>query len=506
MVRDTDSAAMPSAAFRYLFPGRVCGGLDPAGGLVLAGADAGPGREPARGVEHGHVGAGLGDDHVGDRDGDARDRGQHVPGGTKGLHRLLDPGGEPVDHRGLRVDLVRYSPTMNAWCSVNRPVQRVDELRDLVPQRAFRELRRGRRGSRSPATSASSIARDGRAGQVPTTTEESLIPEDSRNFSRRCTCRVRSLVAIARARVRSRSCRIGSGGTNDARSSPCAASCASQAASDTSVLRPGMFLACRGVDQHHRQRVFHQEVERLPVVAGRFHHHRRDLLRVEELDQVQDLRPWSHPRSSPSSCNVPARLPGHPDRDLRVAFGDIHPRRPLMHHIHDSRSFPYMSAPAAGRAGNKLRNLTLVLEGNNPRFPWVPFRATLATGSTAPRDLDVTATGTTSIHLDNPGRQEPATHETPDPHGAAAPLERSAGGVTHLAPITSVHGRRSVRYGCGMTGSPTPSRPVRGVPALIAAIASAIAVPVSFVFGIRAALDGSGSGSAASRWSSSWGC
>ena len=47
-----------------------------------------------------------------------------------------------------------------------------------------------------------------------------------------------------------------------------------------------------------------------------------------------------------------------------------------------------------------------------------------------------------------------------------------------------------------MTGSPTASRPVFGVPALVAAIASAIAVPVSFVFGIRAALDGSGSGSA----------
>jgi len=48
-----------------------------------------------------------------------------------------------------------------------------------------------------------------------------------------------------------------------------------------------------------------------------------------------------------------------------------------------------------------------------------------------------------------------------------------------------------------MTENPTPARPVRGVPALIGAIASAIAVPVSFVFGIRAALDGGGSGSAA---------
>ena len=49
-----------------------------------------------------------------------------------------------------------------------------------------------------------------------------------------------------------------------------------------------------------------------------------------------------------------------------------------------------------------------------------------------------------------------------------------------------------------MTETTTASAaPVRGVPALIGAIVSAIAVPVSFVFGIGAALDGSGSGAAA---------
>ncbi len=75
------------------------------------------------------------------------------------------------------------------------------------------------------------------------TTEESLIPELSRNFSSRWISRARSRVAIARARVRSLSSRIGSGGTNEARNNPKAANCASQAASETSVLRPGMFRA-----------------------------------------------------------------------------------------------------------------------------------------------------------------------------------------------------------------------------------------------------------------------
>jgi hypothetical protein len=42
-----------------------------------------------------------------------------------------------------------------------------------------------------------------------------------------------------------------------------------------------------------------------------------------------------------------------------------------------------------------------VLDGNNPRFPWVPFRVTLSAGLEAPRDLDVTVASTASIHLDN---------------------------------------------------------------------------------------------------------
>lgn len=48
---------------------------------------------------------------------------------------------------------------------------------------------------------------------------ESLIPVDSRNFSSRWTSRMRSCSARVRARVKSRSLRIGSGGMNEASSS-----------------------------------------------------------------------------------------------------------------------------------------------------------------------------------------------------------------------------------------------------------------------------------------------
>ena len=50
-----------------------------------------------------------------------------------------------------------------------------------------------------------------------------------------------------RARVRSRSWRIGAGGTNEPRTRPCAPSWASQAASETSLLRPGRFFTCRAL-------------------------------------------------------------------------------------------------------------------------------------------------------------------------------------------------------------------------------------------------------------------
>lgn len=47
-----------------------------------------------------------------------------------------------------------------------------------------------------------------------------------------------------------------------------------------------------------------------------------------------------------------------------------------------------------------------------------------------------------------------------------------------------------------MTQSPASSRPTRGVIALIGALVAVILIPLSFVYGISAALDGSGSGSA----------
>ena len=88
-------------------------------------------------------------------------------------------------------------------------------------------------GSPCPLISAWSISRP-ETPMMSEATEDNLIPASSSSFSIRWTSRPRSRVIAVRVRVRSRRCRIGSGGTNDPRTRPCAPSWASRVASETS--------------------------------------------------------------------------------------------------------------------------------------------------------------------------------------------------------------------------------------------------------------------------------
>ena len=54
----------------------------------------------------GHVGAGLGDDDVGDRPAHPRDASEQVPRGLHGVDLLLDPLPEVLDCRVVLVDSV----------------------------------------------------------------------------------------------------------------------------------------------------------------------------------------------------------------------------------------------------------------------------------------------------------------------------------------------------------------------------------------------------------------
>jgi hypothetical protein len=81
-------------------PGAGLGRLDLVGGLVGAGAESGPGGQPA-GVSKRLMSASVSpDDGIGDQDGDAGNRGQEFPGSVKGFHRLVDACGEFVDSAG----------------------------------------------------------------------------------------------------------------------------------------------------------------------------------------------------------------------------------------------------------------------------------------------------------------------------------------------------------------------------------------------------------------------
>jgi hypothetical protein len=96
-----------------------------------------------------------------------------------------------------------------------------------------RPVRRCAAISRSSGVGHRPAARSGGCAAAPRLRSVAAPPLSSRTFSIRCTCRERSRVKAVRARVRSRSSRIGCGGTSDPRSNPCAPRSASYAAPQT---------------------------------------------------------------------------------------------------------------------------------------------------------------------------------------------------------------------------------------------------------------------------------
>ena len=183
-------------------------------------------------------------------------------------------------------------------------------------------------------------------------TEDSLIPASSSSFSSRCASRLRSRVMTVRVRVRSRNSRIGGGGTNEARTNPCAQIRQPRSIGDIALAArhiPGV----AGVDQHHVQAVVEKVVERLPIGAGGLHHHTRDLLGEQMLPQREDLETSSRPRRHCRRCpSAPMAL--NPHTDLRVFLREVDSRAPRVHYLHRIHRFPTgltKEGRASGRAG-----------------------------------------------------------------------------------------------------------------------------------------------------------
>ena len=69
--------------------------------------------------EPGHVGAGFGDDHVGDAARDPHDSDEEVSGAAKGFDHHVDPVGEVLDGIGVLIDRSRCTRAKNACAHRN---------------------------------------------------------------------------------------------------------------------------------------------------------------------------------------------------------------------------------------------------------------------------------------------------------------------------------------------------------------------------------------------------
>ena len=161
-----------------------------------------------------------------------------------------------------------------------------------------------------------------------------VIPVDSISFSNRCVSRERSAVSSVRCLVRSRRCRMGQGGMNEARTNPWAASSASHCASETSVLRPGRFFAWRALTRITFRSFLQTVEERLPIVAGCLHHHQGDFFSDEIVAQGLNIVVHGTVNGDLLAERVSA-LPWYSHADFCVSFGDIHSRASFVDEVHE---------------------------------------------------------------------------------------------------------------------------------------------------------------------------
>ena len=107
------------------------------------------------------------------------------------------------------------------------------------------------------------------------------------------------------------------------------------------------------VDQQHLHpgQILEQVVERLPVVAGRLHHHTTDLLGGQMVTQREDLIGRRPPRRDGLDRLTPPRA-GHPDAHLGILLRDVHPSAPGVHHVHQPPS-PSQSDRCPTRGGQE---------------------------------------------------------------------------------------------------------------------------------------------------------
>jgi len=111
-----------------------------AAGLALAGAQPGPRRELMLGRELAHVGADLGEQHLGGAPVNTGDRVKQLQRAGERGGQLLDPRRQRRDRLIEEVDLREHLTDEQRVVVGEAPLERFSERGDLLAQAALREL------------------------------------------------------------------------------------------------------------------------------------------------------------------------------------------------------------------------------------------------------------------------------------------------------------------------------------------------------------------------------
>ena len=267
-------AGLPGAAF--------------AGGLVVAGALPGPGRELFGGREDAHVDADLGDDAFGGAPLHAGDRAQQLNG-------FLERGDLLRDHLGQRADLLIEEVDVRQDRSdpqrvdpVKAALQRLPERWDLDPQLAL-----GKLGEDLGVGRAVHERVEHRPAGLPEDVRRDAVELDPGVLQRlvqpvRLPGALLDLRLAIPSQVPERPDRLG---RHETRAQQTGLRELAQPRRIRHIgLTTGNLLHVTGVDQQQLEVVLQNRPDRLPIHAGRFHRDLRHAVRLKPIRQRQQPR------------------------------------------------------------------------------------------------------------------------------------------------------------------------------------------------------------------------
>jgi hypothetical protein len=198
-------------------------------------------------------------------------------------------------------------------------------------------------------------------------TDANWMPVSSRSLCRRLASRARSWINTLRYRVRSRSSRIGAGGTKLPRNRPCSSNCAIHTQSWTSGFRPGTCLTRAALTSRHVNASSSTAQNGLPVHPRALHRHVGYPMRFQPIPQGHEIR--DRRAEDPDMLLALSQRPGHADNAATVCLWTSSPHpRSITCSIPPP---PPVMSPAPGGA-SFVSNVLGVLGGNNAGYQELP--------------------------------------------------------------------------------------------------------------------------------------